>query len=72
MVDDYTRYYWIETVNTRNGEILINFVKFLIGRLEKQLKKKKIKYWRIDQAKKFKQEIFQRFLKKNILNTSFM
>jgi hypothetical protein len=66
LVDGYTRYYWIETFNTRSGEALVNYLRPLIGRLEKQLGKQ-VMYWRTDQAKKFKKGPFQRFLKeKNI------
>jgi hypothetical protein len=62
-MDENIRYCWIGIINTRTAKVLVDFMKSLIDRIQRQYNKK-IKFWRINNAKQFISDLFQNLLKR--------
>jgi hypothetical protein len=56
-IDKSTRYCWIEVINTRTAKALVDFMKSLINRIQRQYNKK-VKFWRINNIKEFISDLF--------------
>jgi hypothetical protein len=63
-MDENTRYCWIEITNTRTAKALVDLMKSLIDRIQRQYNKK-IKFWRTNNTREFINGPFQNLLKRN-------
>jgi hypothetical protein len=62
---------WQKVINIRTAKVLVDFMKSFIGRIQRQYNKK-IKFWRIDNAKEFISDFFQSLLKRNYIEWEYI